>query len=44
VRASKPFVAATPYDIVAPENAWELLSTLDEAFVEVQMYASDWVA
>jgi hypothetical protein len=44
VRAYKAFVAATPFDVVAPENAWELLSTLDEAFVEVQMYASDWVA
>jgi hypothetical protein len=44
VRAYKAFVAATPFDVEAPENAWVLLSKLDEAFIEVQIYASDWVA
>ena len=44
VRAYKAFVAATPFDVEAPENAWVLLSNLDEAFIEVQIYASEWVA
>jgi hypothetical protein len=44
VRAYKAFIAATPYDVESPENAWLQLSKLDETFIEVQMYASDWVA
>jgi len=41
VRAYKTFFATTPLEAVSPSDRWELLSTLDEAFLEVWMYASE---